>query len=110
MKKLKVTIQNSEEMITNEVEAVSKDSTLTYQEEDRKVTWDAEKNILRRENEEYEMTFFFEEGNIHTVYKEYEVEVDIPIKVTKNIQKEDSFEIEYEIENEKFTYRIEEIK
>lgn len=108
MKKLKVTIKNPEEVITKEVESIEENG-FQYQDEDVKVTWDG-KNILRRENEEYEMTFCFEEGNIHTVYKEYEVEIDIPIKVTKNIQKEDSFEIEYEIENEKFTYRIEEIK
>ncbi|MBQ3307774.1 MAG: hypothetical protein IJG68_06270 [Bacilli bacterium] len=108
--KIKIVIQNSNETIENTTMGIYSQGVLKYLEEEKtKVTYHYKNHQLLRENDEYKMTFDFEKGNLKTKLKEYQTELNIEIK--NIIIKEDNKNIiiEYEIDKERFIYRIEEV-
>ena len=108
--KIKIVIQNSNETIENTTMGIYSQGVLKYLEEDNtKVTYHYKNHQLLRKNDEYKMTFDFEKGNLKTKLKEYQTELNIEIK--NIIIKEDNKNIiiEYEIDKERFIYRIEEV-
>lgn len=84
--------------------------TLFYKEEDKTITsFDYKNNILTRDNEKMKLTYYFllnyktkNKIFIKDLDKELEVEV-----ITRKLEKSENYiEVVYEIENNKFTYRI----
>ena len=94
--------------------AIYQDEILKYQEEDKtKVILNLKNYSLTRENDKMKMYYLFQKdketlGKIKI--KEYDKNIDIKIKTKKLERKKNNIEIIYIIENEKFLYKIEEIK
>ena len=112
--KINVLIDNSNEKRRWETTAIYQDETLKYQEEDKtKVILNLKDFTLTRENNKIKLYYIFQKdketiGKIEL--KEYHKSLDVNIKTTKLERKNNNMEIRYIIENEKFLYRIEEIK
>lgn len=110
--KIKITIENSEINDTLEVSAIIQEEIIKYQEKDStKVIYDYNRKKLVRENNQMKMTYYFDnktESNI--LVKEYDRYIKPIIKTDSIRRSTNNIEIKYSIENEKFTYRIEEVK
>ncbi len=85
--------------------------TLFYKEEDKTITsFDYKNNILTRDNEKMKLTYYFllnykTKNKIFIKDLNNEVEVEV---ITRKLEKTDNYiEVVYEIDNNKFTYRIE---
>ena len=107
--KLKISIKNSNESLTNHTTGIYKDHVLKYLEDDNtKVTYHYQNHILKRENDEFVMTFDFDKKRLKTILKEYHSAMELDIKNIKIKEDNKNITIEYEIEKERFIYRIEE--
>lgn len=110
--RVKVTIKNNEVNDTLETNAIMQDEIIKYQEQDdTKVIYDYSKKKLVRDNNQMKMTYYFDnESESSILVKEYDRYIK-PIIKTDSIRRSiNDIEIKYSIENEKFIYRIEEVK
>lgn len=108
--KIKSIITNKEEKIITKTKGIIIDNTIKYQEnDDTKVIFNYNNYELIRENKDYKIIYNFskEQGNI--TIKEINSIINIPLKTIKITQKEQFINIEYQIEEKIFNYRIEEI-
>ena len=110
--KVKVTIKNSETKDILETTAIIEENTIKYQEKDfTKVTFNYKENKLIRENDQMKMIYYFDNTKESTILiKEYDRRISLSLKTDKLTKKDNNLEIEYRIDNEKFEYRIEELK
>ena len=109
---IEVTIKNSEITDSYKVKAIINDSVIKYKEpDDTTVLFDYKENILTRENDQMKMIYNFnsKEDSIILV-KDYNRHINLVIETIKLKKKDNNLEIEFKIDNEKFTYRIEELK
>ena len=109
---IEVTITNSNTNDNYQVTAIISDDKIKYNEPDNtKVVFDYQKKELIRENDTMKMTYSFNnKSKSNILIKEYDRYIDIDIKTNKVIHEDNNLEIEYEFDNDKFLYRIEEIK
>lgn len=116
MSKIKVLvyIKNSEEEKTQETNAILQDNTIKYKEDKTSlVTYNYREKKLIRETNELRMTYQFEEGKKTTgniTIKNMNKELQLEISTKKIREKENNIEIEFEIEENIFLYRIEVIE
>ena len=107
----KISVINSDENIVFNTTCKRNDDTIMYIENDKlhtRVTYNYDKNILRRRNDDYKIEYQFDinkktEGIIET--KEHKTIVKIETKKI-NIDK-DNIEIEFKVEGQPITYRVE---
>lgn len=109
-----VTVNNDESNTTNEFDAIIQDQTLKYIEnKETTVIFSYLKNILIRENNELRMEYSFNENKKTKgiiLVKEYNQEINVEVD-TKSIKKENNnIEIDFNVENNKFKYKVEVIK
>ena len=107
--KIQVTIKNKEQQINEEYSAIyiENEKIIKYLEKDNtKVEFHYEKQTLRRENDELKMLYDFKnkKGNIYI--KNLKSSLDIEIKNIKIKEKENEIRIQYEIEQDLFSYSI----
>ena len=112
--KINITIKNPEINISKEVDAILQDEILKYKEEkDTSVKFSYKDNNLVRENNELRMEYLFLEnkttkGNIFI--KELNKKINVDIKTKSIKRKSNDIEIVFNVENNKFVYRVEVIK
>ena len=112
--KVKVRIQNEEENKKEEVSAIIEDDKIKYKEKDNTtVIYDYKSQVLKRKNDKINMLYLFEkdkktEGFIEIKGMNNKIKIEIKTIIIK--RKNYDIEIQYEIENQKFQYQIEEIK
>lgn len=110
-KKIKVTIKNKEENITYHTSGIIEENHLKYKEnKDTTLIYDYEENKLTRENKKLRMDYFFDkksktEGTIQV--KELGRTITLPIITNKIVRKEEDIEIEYQIEDNIFLWKVE---
>jgi len=113
-KKIKVLLQNNEEDLKLEVNAIFMDNVLIYNESTTtKVKFYYNDNVLLRENNEIKMTYKFiknskSEGIIFL--KDLQKTIVVDLYTTKIEKRANNITVNFLIENNKFLYRIEEIK
>ncbi len=112
--KIKVRIQNPEEDLAIETNAIIQDERILYQEPDQtKTQYSFKNNILVRENKDIRMEYTFikkktTEGIIYL--KDYNKEIRILINTKKIDKKDNNIKIQYKVDNNEFIYEIEVIK
>lgn len=109
-----VEVKSTDDDITTKTKAIKQKETLRYKENERTmVRFNYQDISLLRENNELRMNYYFDKdkstkGKIFIKELEKEIEVEI---ITKNIKRKgNDIEIKFEVENNEFLYRIEEIK
>lgn len=111
---IKISILNNETNNTLETLGIKDDNKIKYKEKDGTLTIiDLDNYELIRDNNELRMNYIFKEneGTTGTItIKEYNKNIDVVIKTNKVELNNNNISIEYEIENNKFIYRLEEIK
>ena len=108
---IKVSHHNSELDTTNELIGIYQDDILKYMDEKgSKIRFDYKNNKLKKEEELYRLNLDFNKGTIKVYYKELDFNFKEKIKVNKINRNGINIEIEYELEDEKIIYRIEELK
>lgn len=108
---IKVSHHNPESDISNELIGIYQDDILKYMDETgSKVRFDYKNNKLKKEVDTYRLNIDFNKEIIKVYYKELGYNFKENIKVNKIVKKDKNIEIEYELEDEIFTYRIEELK
>ena len=75
-----------------------------------KIRFDYKNNKLKKEEELYRLNLDFNKETIKVYYKELDFNFKEKIKVNKINRNGINIEIEYELEDEKIIYRIEELK
>ena len=112
-KDFSITIENDSNINHLNVKAIITENEIKYKESDDTIThFNYEKNILIRENKELKMTYRFSKNNktegtieVKELQKEIKVLID-----TKSIKRNNyNIEIVFEIEDNHFIYRIEEL-
>jgi hypothetical protein len=109
-----VSIDSPEGNQAYEVDAILQDSNLKYKEnKETKVMFSYLNNNLVRENDELRMEYLFLEnkttkGNIFI--KELNKKINVDIKTKSIKRKSNDIEIVFNVENNKFIYRVEVIK
>lgn len=111
---INVTVNNKDEKINFNTTAIIQDDILKYKEENNTtVIYDYKKNILARENDELRMEYCFnhEEKSIGFIkIKELSKKIELVIKTNKLERKNNNIEVMFQIEDNEFLYKIEEIK
>ena len=109
---IEVTVKNSEVTDSYKVKAIVQNNVIKYKEpDDTTVIFDYEENRLVRENDQMKMMYYFnEKENSIILIKDYNRHIDVDLKTKKIKKKDNNLEIEFEIDKEKFLYRIEELK
>lgn len=112
--KVKIYITTNKEETSYETTTILCDGILKYREtDDTLVIFDMEKRTLIRENKDLKMTYIFEKNKKtegYIIVKEFNKKIYLFIE-TKQIKiNEVNVFIEFEVEDNKFIYRIEEIK
>ncbi len=111
---IKVEIKNEEDHISSTTTGIINDERLKYKEEDETtVTFDYEKNILVRENEEWKMIYPFhinEKTKGIIEMKKMDRSIHLELETEKIERKNHDIKIHYLIEGNKYLYQIEEIK
>ena len=107
-KKISVKIKNDEQILKNEYQAIFlEDKEIKYLEDkNTKVSFNMDSFILKRENNDLKMEYFFKEKKGTIYLKEYKKYLDIRIEVIKIEKEENKILIEYKIENNDFSYLI----
>ena len=112
-KDFKITIENNNNINHINVKGIISDDTIKYKESDDTLTiFDYNKNLLTRENKELKMIYRFlantkSEGTIEIKDLKQEMKVIVD---TKSIKRDNlNIEICFDIEDNHFIYRIEEI-
>lgn len=112
--KVKIYITTNGEKTSYEAPAILCDRVLKYREPDNTlVIFDMEKRILTRENKDLKMTYNFEENKEtegYIIVKEFNKKIYLSIETKQMKIDETNIFIEFEVEDNKFIYRIEEIK
>ena len=108
-KKIVVTLNNQKQELTWEKIAYLSKETLTYEEDKNTlVTFNFKKNELLRKTKEATMHFFFqEEPFLLLELNDLKQKTTIPLKVLNILKTSKSIEINYTIEKDLFTYKIE---
>ncbi|MBR2678781.1 MAG: hypothetical protein IKE63_05130 [Bacilli bacterium] len=111
---IEVTIKNSETTDSYKVKAIVQDNSIKYKEpDDTTVIFDYVENKLIRENDLMKMIYYFNEKSSEDsiiLIKDYNRHINLNIITDRIRRKDNDLEIEFEIDKEKFLYRIEEIK
>ncbi len=113
---IKITLKTKEQTIENKYKAIFHPETniIIYQEEDKtKTQFDLRNLRLRRENENLWMEYFFKEqektrGTIKV--KKLKQDLQVNIQTKKIMQQNKNIEIEYQLEDEKYKYKLEVIE
>lgn len=107
-KQIKVIIKNEEQILKKDYQAIFLDNKIIKYMENKntKVEVNLEKLLLKRENDDLKMEYFFKEKTGTIYLKEYKKYLNINIEVKKIICEQDEFLIEYVIENNHFSYSI----
>ncbi len=111
--KIRVTIENETDTVSNELVAIYQDNILKYKEkEGATVVFDYNKRLLKREDKLLRDEFDMNKETIKVEYKEIPSNMNIKVKIIELKQDNINFEIKYEIDNtkEEYIYRIEELK
>ena len=116
MPKIKVLVSTKslEDNIEFETNAIQIENIVKYKENDETLTiFNYNTNELIRENHEFKMKYIFDENKV--TYGEIQIKenlqtITVPIITKKVLKKKQLTEITYEIENNQFIYRIEELK
>ena len=109
---IQITVNNEEENHTYETTAILQDEVLKYIENNNTtVLYNYKNNSLVRKNEELRMDYLFDvnrktEGTIEI--KEIGKSIVLPIKTKKLERKNNNIEVEFEIDQKNFLYKIEE--
>lgn len=107
-KKATVKIKTKEETIEEKVELEVKNNKINYKEENKTIVLlDLESKTLMRENKKLymEYDFFKEKGNIYI--KSLRKNIELQFKLKKMNINRNKIEVQYEIENNLYTYKIE---
>lgn len=109
---VEVTIKNREVNECLRAQAIVQENSIKYLEkDDTKVVFDYNKNKLIRENTTMKMTYYFDNKTESDILvKDYNRHLKFMIKTNKLKKKDYNLEVDYQIDNDKFLYRIEEIK
>ena len=108
-KKIQISIKNEENENIIETIAIVEEDTIKYLEEEKTtVIFYKKQNRLIRENDDLRMEYTFDKrketpGKIHI--KEYNKDLEVMIK-TKRLEQKEELEIEFEVENNQFLYKI----
>ena len=110
---IKVTLISEDDIKEENYHAIfqKEEDVITYQEQDQTITKINKKGSkLRRENKELIMEFSFDEGKetlgkLHI--KNLNKNLNLKVKTNKILKEENKLEIEYELENQKYTYKLE---
>lgn len=103
-----ITVKNEKETIIDKVLMEEKNKKLNYLEQDTtNVFFDQEKKLLIRENKEIYMELSFQEEKGILYQKELGKTLNLKLKTIKIIILNNKIEIQYEIENERYFYKIE---
>ena len=112
--KVKIQIKNNHGDNKFDTIAILQDEVIKYTEEDNtKVKYNYKNNELIRENNELLMKYSFNSDKItkgEILVKELDRNLDIEIKTKSIDRKDNDLKVEFSIEDEKFIYRIEEVK
>jgi hypothetical protein len=115
MSKIKILthIKNPEGVIEKKVDAILQDNVLKYKEDDATTTvFSYEKKTLVRDNNELRMEYDFNEEKTHGEIKIKDLNKKIIVEIETTKMKIDNYniEIDFKIEENKFTYKVEVIK
>ena len=113
-RKIKATIENSDNEVITTTTAIYQDKIIKYKEDDNStVVYNYKKHKLTRENTEIKIEYIFSEGNETTgllFIKDLNKTININIKTKKIEEDKINSLIEFEIDKEKFKYKIEAVK
>ena len=103
-------INNNENIIFNTICKKSND-TIMYIEKDNlhtRTTYNYEKNVLRRRNDDYKIEYLFDKDKItEGIIETKEHKAIVKIETTKIKIENDNIEIEFKVEGQPITYRVE---
>ena len=112
--RVKVSIKNDKIKDTYELNAILDNNRIKYKEDNGTTTIiDLDNKELIRENNELRMNYIFKINELTEGYiliKEYNKKIIVNIKTNKLEIDNNNIYIEYEIENNIFIYKLEEIK
>ena len=112
--KMLVTIKNDANDSIYETVAITHDDIISYKEKDGTlVIYNLDTNSLVRENDELRMDYLFDvsketSGTIKV--KEYNKDIYVPLITKKLERKNNDIEVQYNIDDKVFLYKVEEIK
>lgn len=110
---IEVTIKNSETTDSYKTKAVLRDKVIKYTEpDDTIVIYDYNEDKLVRENDQMKMIYNFSNNLEDSIIliKDYNRHININLKINRISKNKNNLEIDFEIDKEKFLYRIEELK
>ena len=108
---IRVSLKNPEFETEKELTGIYQDGVLKYIEEDgSKVTINYNNDTLKKDEKFYRLNFDFKKETLKVKLKELDIETKTEIKTNKILKDNLNLTIEYEVEDDNFIYRIEELK
>lgn len=110
---IEVTIKNSETTDSYRTKAVIRDNVIKYMEpDDTTVIYDYNEDKLVRENDQMKMIYYFNDNSQDSIIliKDLNRHIDLSLKINRISKNHNHLEVDFEIDKEKFLYRIEELK